>query len=248
MDAPAQPVTLTHSGFVLGLRACAPLAISVAAYGMVYGVLARQAGATLLETLLLNLFVFAGASQMAAMNHWAHPLAITTIAITTALINLRVAMLTASLRPWLKTFPARIVYPMLFHVSDESWAVAMTRYRLGERDAGVLVGCNMAIVFAWFPAAPIGFLLGGAVGDPARFGLDFAFTAVFAAMLFGGYRSRKDLLPWAVSGAVAVIVWLLVPGTWYVVAGGLSGVAVAILRHPDRPRDDEVEHHPIPIT
>jgi predicted branched-subunit amino acid permease len=123
-------------------------------------------------------------------------------------------------------------------LSDESWSVAMMRYRLGERDAGVMLGCNLAIVLGWFPATLIGFALGDRIPDPERFGLDFAFTAVFAAMLFGGYRSRRDLGPWFASGMAATLVWWLLPGTWYVVAGGVAGVAVALWQSDDTDRMD----------
>jgi len=233
-------VTFTRQGVFRGLRATAPLAISVATYGAVFGVLAKQAGVSLLETTLLNLFVFAGAAQMAAMDQWAYPLPIMAIVITTLLINLRLIMLGASMRPWMKYLPAWMVYPTLHILSDESWAVAMTEYRNGERDAGLVLGCNLAIAFAWFPASAFGHVLGGSIGDPAELGLDFAFTAVFAAMLFGGYRSRFDLAPWGASGLVAWLVWWLVPGTWYVIAGGLAGFLVAVLRTDERP------HHQIP--
>ncbi len=119
---------------------------------------------------------------------------------------------------------------MLFMLNDEAWAVVMTRYRAGERDAGVLLGANLTIYVAWNVAVAAGYLLGSQVGDPAALGLDFAFTAVFAAMLFGGYKSRYDLIPWAASGLVAWLVSWLLPGTWYVIAGGLAGFTIAFLR------------------
>lgn len=226
-------VTFTRAGVVDGLRSTAPLGLPVAAYGAVYGMLAQQAGASALEATLLNLFVFAGAAQMAVMEYWQHPLPILTIATVTFLINLRLVLLTASLRPWLKTLPVRLVYPLLHNVSDESWSVAMIRYRQGARDAGIVLGCNLVVMLAWFPATIVGFLIGGRIGDPARFGLDFAFTAVFAAMLFAGYRHRGDLAPWIASGIAAWLVWWLVPGTWYVMAGGVAGVAVAMMKSND---------------
>lgn len=233
-------VTFTRAGVRDGLRFTAPLALPIAAYGSVFGMLAQQADASLLEAILLNIFVFAGAAQMAVMSYWEHPLPLFTIATVTALINLRLVLLTASLRPWLKSLPSRVVYPMLHNVADESWSVAMMRYRLGERDAGVVLGCNLVVIIAWFPATFVGWLLGGRIGDPADWGLDFAFTAVFAAMLFSGFRSRSDLAPWFASGFAAWLVWWLVPGTWYVLAGGIAGVAVAALR------PDQRDHEPVP--
>lgn len=226
--------TFSRAGVADGLRATAPLAVSVAAYGAVFGVLARQVGVTLAEAMLMNVFVFAGAAQLASLDQWAYPLPIAGIVVTVLLINLRLIMLSASMRPWLKTLPSRIVYPMLHILSDEAWAVAMTRYRNGARDAGIVLGCNLAIVLAWLPAVALGHVLGAAIGDPAALGLDFAFTAVFGAMLFGGYRSRFDLVPWGMSGIVAWFVWWLLPGTWYVIAGGLAGFLVAVLRSGPR--------------
>jgi predicted branched-subunit amino acid permease len=212
------------------MRLAGPMAVSVAVYGVVFGVLARQVGMSLLETVLMNVIVFAGAAQLAALDSWVYPLPILTLVITVLLVNMRLVMLGAALRPWMERLPNRIVYPTLFMLNDEAWAVEMTRYRLGERDAGIVLGGNLAIYLAWNTAVVAGHLLGSGVGDPAALGLDFAFTAVFAAMLFGGYRSRYDLVPWAASGLVAWLVWWLVPGTWYVIAGGLAGFAIAWLR------------------
>lgn len=230
------PIVFTRAGVVQGLRATAPMAIGVATYGAVFGVLAQQVGVSLLEATLMNVFVFAGAAQMAVLDQWTYPLPILAIVATVILINLRLIMLTASLRPWMKLLPARIVCPTLHIVSDEAWAVAMTLYRNGARDAGIVLGCNLAIVFAWFPATALGHTLGGTIGDPAALGFDFAFTAIFGAMLFGGYRSRFDLVPWGASGLVAWFVWWLVPGSWYVIAGGLAGFAIAVLRPERHPR------------
>ena len=223
-------VTFTRAGVKSGFQSGAPLLLPVAAYGAVFGVLAQQAGASALEATLLNLFVFAGAAQMAVMEYWQHPLPMLTIASVTFLINLRLVLLAASMRPWLKSIPPIISYPLLFNLSDESWSVAMIRYRAGERDAGVVLGANLVVIVAWFPATLAGFALGGRIGDPAQFGLDFAFTAVFAAMLFAGYRSRHDIAPWLASAAAAVLVWWWIPGTWYVMAGGIAGVVVAMMR------------------
>jgi 4-azaleucine resistance transporter AzlC len=225
-----QGVTFTRQGVGRGMRATLPVAVSVATYGVVFGVLSRQVGLSLLETLLMNVLVFAGAAQTAALDIWAYPLPVAAILATVVLINLRLIMLGASLRPWLHGLPGRTVYPMLHILSDESWAVAMGRYRRGERDAGIVLGCNLAIFLAWVPSVVIGHLAGGSIGDPAAIGLDFAFTAVFAAMLFGGYRGRFDLVPWGVSGMVAWLAWWLLPGTWYVILGGLAGFAAGMLR------------------
>jgi len=213
-----------------GVRATIPMGVSVATYGVVFGMLARQTGLTFPENILMNVFVLAGAAQTVVLDSWAYPLPIASIVLTTLLINLRLLLLGAAAQPWLRELPARKVYPMLHIMVDEGWAIAMNARARGERDIGFFLGCNLAVVIAWMPAMAAGHLLGGELGDPAAIGLDFAFTVVFAAMLFGGYRGRFDLLPWAAAAVAALIGWRLLPGTWYVLIGGLAGFGAGFWR------------------
>jgi predicted branched-subunit amino acid permease len=69
----------------------------------------------------------------------------------------------------------------------------------------------------------IGRLIGAGIEDPTRYGLDFAFTATFLALLFGMWKEKTDLIPWAVAALVAIGVAKLVPGNWFIIAGGLAG-------------------------
>ena len=56
--------------FFAGARACLPVAISIAAYGLVWGVLARGAGLSVLEVIMMSLLVFAGSAQFVALDLW----------------------------------------------------------------------------------------------------------------------------------------------------------------------------------
>jgi len=222
----------TWNGVVRGMRAAIPMGISVAVYGVVYGLLARQVGLSFLENVTMNVLVFAGAAQTAALDLWSYPLPITAIVTTTFLINVRLVLLGAAVRPWLEPLPGRAAYPMMHVLFDEGWAIAMQARRKGEQDIGFFLGTNLFVGLCWLPAVVIGHLAGGGVGDPAAIGLDFAFTTIFAAMLFGGYRARFDLVPWAAAGAAALLASSLLPGTWYVLIGGLAGFVVGFLFGP----------------
>jgi predicted branched-subunit amino acid permease len=75
-------------------------------------------------------------------------------------------------------------------------------------------------------------MLGAVIADPTTYGLDFAFTATFLALLLGMWKGRSDLVPWLAGGAIAIGVAALLPGTWYVIAGGLGGSFIgALLQH-----------------
>jgi 4-azaleucine resistance transporter AzlC len=222
-------VVFTRDGVVRGMRGSVPIAIGVAVYGVVFGLLARQVGLSFLENLLMNVIVLAGAAQTASLEMWEYPLPVLSIVATTLLINLRLILLGAAARPWLHHQPNRTVYPTLHFMADEGWSVAMNARRKGEQDIGVFLGANLLVALAWVPSVMVGHVAGGGVGDPAAIGLDFAFTTIFAAILFGGYRTRFDLVPWGAAGAAALLASWLLPGTWYVLIGGVTGFVVGFL-------------------
>lgn len=232
MTAGASPdeVRFTRRGALAGVRLTLPLTVSVAAYGTVFGVLTRRADLSLAESLLMSGIVTAGTSQFVAVDLFASGATLLAIVFTTLLVNLRHLLMGASLRPWFAPLPKRQAYGSLHFLSDESWALTMAEYDRGQRDAAFLIGSGATLFAAWIAATGIGHLAGAAIGDPTTLGLDFAFAAVFAALLVGMYKGRADLLPWLTGAAVAVLADWLLPGNWYVLVGGVAGCLVGAFR------------------
>jgi len=79
-----------------GMRAIAPLAIGVWVYGLAFGLLASQGGFTWIETGLMGFFVFAGSSQIVAVERLAAGAGIATAFIAGIALNLRLLLITAS--------------------------------------------------------------------------------------------------------------------------------------------------------
>jgi 4-azaleucine resistance transporter AzlC len=208
------------------MRACLPVAVSVFAYGAVYGALAHAAGLTLAEALLSSALVFAGSAQFAALGLWAAPLPVTALILTTLVINARHVLLGATIRDRFAGWSSRATYGALFFLVDENWALTTATSSGG----GFLVGSGLVLYVAWLGATLIGALVGGALPDPARFGLDFAFPAVIIALAAGLWRGRSTLLPWAVAALIACLAARWLPGGWPVLLGGLAGSAAGAWR------------------
>src|SRR5579859_5137140 len=99
--ATGEKMIFTFKGVLLGAKRTIPLAISAFAIGIVFGVLARQAKLNVLDALLMSGLVYAGASQFVALSLWtAIPFPVTTIILTTFIVNMRHLLMGASLRPW----------------------------------------------------------------------------------------------------------------------------------------------------
>jgi predicted branched-subunit amino acid permease len=204
-------VTFTLAGALAGARKCIPVAISGCVVGLVFGTLAGQAGLSAGEAALMSVLVFSGAAQFVVLGLWASPLPLATIALTTLVVGLRHVLMGAALAPVFSELPRVKAYASVFFMADENWALTM-----GE--------------FAWGGATLVGGAFGGAVEDPARWGLDFAFTAVFLVLISGMWKGRSNLLPWTVAAAVAVAAHQWLPGQWYILLGGLSGSLAGVVR------------------
>ncbi len=212
------------SEFRRGALRFVPVAISVAAYGLVWGVLAGQKGLSLAEVALMSGLVFAGASQFVALDMWqTRALPIASIVIATLIVNLRLVLMSATMRPLVAQLPAWRALAAMFLVSDESWAMTMAERDRGGAGLAFFLGTGVLCWLSWLASTVIGRLIGSVIADPTALGLDFAFTATFLALLLGMWRGRMDLVPWLVGGLVAVLVSRLVEGNWYIIAGGVAG-------------------------
>lgn len=200
-----------------------PVALSVFVYGLVYGLLTRQAGLTLAESALSSGLIFAGSSQFVVLDMWSHPLPITTLVFTTFIVNLRQVLMGASLTPWMRGLPPRTTLPLFFLLTDESWAMTYGAVSRGKADMGFLLGSGLLIWAAWMGATVTGRLAGAAIPDPETWGLDFAFTAVFISLLAGLWKGKGDIPPWLVAAVAALAAHHFLPGKWYIVIGGLAG-------------------------
>ncbi len=234
VEEETQEIEFSRAGLWIGFRQSLPVALSVFAYGLVFGVLARQANLSFLEAVLMSLLVYAGASQFTALGLWVHPLPALTIILTTFIINLRHILMGAAIYPYFRNLKALPRNLSLYFLSDESWALTMGQFQAGKRNGAFLMGSGLALGIGWVGAAAVGYLLGSAIDDPKRWGLDFAFLAVFIALLVAQWQGRKSALPWTVAALVAVAASFWLPGSkWYILLGGLAGSLVGAWLNDD---------------
>lgn len=207
-----------------------PLMVSVAASGIVFGVLAHRADLSLAEALLMSGLVFAGSAQLVALSMWAVPLPVISLVLAALVVNLRYLLMGAVLHRWLGRLSRLRAYVSLFFLSDETWALSIAAYERGERDGAFLLGSGLPLYGSWLSATALGYLAGATIKNPAAWGLDFALVAVFTALLTGLYRGRGDLVPWTVAAAVAAGAERILPGTWYILLGAAAGTLAGVVR------------------
>lgn len=232
MDAESAVPSRTESvaEFRRGLVAALPMMLGMIPAALVLGAQAAQKGFSIAEVPLLIGLNFAGGSEFAAVALWTSPPHIALIVAITLLVNSRHILMGAALAPHIQHLPRRVVYPALFLMCDESWALALVdaRRRGGFRLAHYL-GLALALYATWVGFTALGGAIGPVFGDARSWGLDMAFPAIFLVLLRGFWTGVAAARPWLVSLLVAVAAYLLLPGAWYVAAGALSGLAAAFL-------------------
>jgi len=232
-----RPATVGRSQFWLGFTLFIPVAISVASYGVVWGVLAGQKGLSVLEVLLMSGLVFAGSSQFVALDSWTPgSLPIASIVMATTIVNLRMLLMSATLRPLVAGLSWPRSLGAMFFVSDEQWAMTMAEMRKGGGSVAFLLGTGVLSWFSWVGSTLLGRVLGAFIDDPVKYGLDFAFTATFIALLLGMWKGRGDLVPWLVGGLAALLTASVIDGKWYIIVGGIVGSLAGALADQWRAR------------
>lgn len=220
------------------MRLFFPVAVSIASYGVVWGVLAGQAGLSPLEVVLMSGIVYAGSSQFVAITVWSPMgLPIASIVVATAIINLRMLLMTATLRPLFEGVPRWKALLSMFLVSDEVWAMTMAQAGKSHSGPAFMLGCGTLAWIAWVGSTLTGRLAGAVIDNPMTYGLDFAFTATFLALLFSMWKGASSLVPWLAGGLIAILVAQFVPGTWYIIAGGLGGSLIGAILEQRRTAD-----------
>lgn len=234
----------THNSFqqlATGFTANLVVAASVAAYGSVLGLLAAKKGLTWLELLFMNLSIFAGSAQFVMVDMWLPPLPVFEITLAVLVINMRYLLIGASLNPLFSR--TSLLHKCLFiHlVADENWAITMSRFHKERISTWFLLGGGICVQAAWCAGTMTGHLMGEAISHPEQYGLDFAFVAVFTALVFSFWKGKRDILPWVITALLAIIAEKLIAGKWYILAGGIGGALVTALL-PDNLLKKETEH------
>lgn len=242
--------------FLAGLRAELPILAGVIPFGMIYGLLALEAGLTPAQAQAMSAIIFAGSSQFITVQLLAAGAPALVIILTGGVVNLRHALYSASVAPYLKPLNRLWKYLLGYLLTDEAYAVAITHYArnadetpaspLSHKRSGTPVSEAAPPVSPspaprhrhwYFLGAGLAlwttWQLSTAVGVflgaviPETWPLDFAVPLTFIALLVPALQDRAALLAALVAGVVAVLA-IGMPLKLGLVAAALLGIAVGL--------------------
>lgn len=217
--------------FWSGARDTIPVLVGAIPFGIIFGALAINAGLSVAATLGMSLFVFAGSSQFVAAGLVAQGAGILVIVLTTFVVNLRHALYSASLGPYLSKLPQRWLIPLGFWLTDETYAVVVQRYVRTDDSPykhWYHLGSSVAMYSNWLLCTLVGMIAGSQLQGMADWGLEFAMVVTFIGIVVPLLRNAPMILCAVVAGAVSLLLreW---PNQVGLMLGALAGIMVAML-------------------
>jgi predicted branched-subunit amino acid permease len=220
--------TAMRSAILDGLGAAAPATLFIVPFGMYSGVVAAEAGLSMGAMLAMSIIVFAGASQIAALELFSGGAPWFVIALSGIAVNLRFLMYAAALAPWFRDAPLRIRLMIAYVNVDNGIGSLMGWQRLQSASTAERVAFFLALGCAswslWQIGVIIGFLFGAQAlsQDLLRSVAPVAFVAMVAPLLTSPPR-------WVAAIMATVLSILLVdlPFQLGVIVAAAIGVAIA---------------------
>ena len=209
-----KPENFRHSAFMEGVKDAAPQAPGVAAWGLMTGVAMMNSGMSVLESIAMTLFVYAGSSQLAAIPLIAVGAPAWVILATGFCVNLRFMVFSLHLRPYFMHLPRfeRMMHGYL--TADLSYVLFTRRFPKPADDAetqlvqtAFLAGNTCIVWVSWMAASFFGIFLANII--PPNWGLGFAGTLCLVGIFCSLASTKMRFFTAAVAAVTAIAAYAL---------------------------------------
>lgn len=216
--------TTQYQAFQQGLISILPLTLGVIPFGLVTGIAGIKAGLSPFEITAMSALVYAGASQLVALQLMSTGASIVFVILAVIVVNLRYIMYSSALAKHLKPLSQLTRVLAAFALVDQNFALTLNRSKdLGEKlTPWFYLGAGTPLWLNWLIFTLIGATLGARV--PESWSLDFAVPLCFLVLLVPNVRSRPTLVAALVGGITATLLaWLPYRSGLFV--GAIAGIA-----------------------
>lgn len=175
--------------------------------GIAFGLVLVEAGYPWWLSLVMSVFIYAGAAQFIAVGLFAAGTPLTAILITEALVNIRHIVYGLSLISQYRGTGKWKPY-LIFALTDETYSLLTTVEVPENTKPETFYGLVSLMDQSYWVT---GSLLGALIGNIIPFdltGVDFALTALFAVLTIEQYLKTKDIVP-ILAGIITTILAIL---------------------------------------
>ncbi|NDV20769.1 branched-chain amino acid ABC transporter permease [Pseudodesulfovibrio sp. JC047] len=223
-------MTDRKTAFLHGARDISPMLAGVMPFGLICGTVGVAKGMTEWGSSLMSVIIFAGASQLAAIQLMSEHATTAVVILTGLIINARFFMYSASIGPHFKGVPPLQKVGLAYLLTDGGYAVSIAHYLRSDHEnmnkVWYYLGTNVTIWVGYVAATVVGAYLGAVI--PTTWRLDFAIPLTFTAIVMPVIIDRPTIFAAIVSASVAVAAASL-PYNLGLLVGAISGMIVGYL-------------------
>ncbi len=215
--------------FRFGILEELPLQLGIIPFGLVFGILGVESGLTALQTILMSVILFGGASQIVFVQLIATSTPFSVILASVTTINIRHSLYGLSMATYLRHLPLHWRLCLAYLLTDEAYAVSIKRFTREPPSPHMhyhLLGTGLTLYFFWQVATISGVLIGQTIPD--NLSLGFAIPLTFIAILVPMLRLRTELIA-AICATVTVMLTYHLPWSLWLILAALSGIVGGLL-------------------
>ncbi len=189
-----------RDSFLKGFSSMGPVIPGIIPFGMIMGTVAADAGLSMPQTMGMNVIVFAGASQLAAVDLLTKDAPSVIIILTGLIINLRFLLYSAASSSYLKKSHIFIKIFTAHTLTDQSYAVTSAhdeQLKTTSEKIYFTLGASLCMSIFWNFFVLSGFYFGNII--PQSLSLDFAVPLSFMALTIPSLVTKTHLIVGLVS-------------------------------------------------
>ena len=214
--------------FFSGVRDELPILLGVIPFGMIYGVLALSAGLNPFDAQAMSSVIFAGSAQFITTQLIRTGTPALVIIITGFVVNLRHALYSASMAPYLRKLSAGWKVLLSYLLTDEAYAVAVIHYQregVTPNSHWYFFGAGLALWSSWQVSTAVGIFLGAQV--PESWGLDFTLPLTFIALVVPALKDKAGIVT-AVAASLGALLFFGLPYKLGLIAAALVAISAGM--------------------
>lgn len=206
-----------------------PITPGIIPFGAVMGSICANAELTYFQSISMNVLVFAGASQLAAIELMQKNSSVFVVLITGLIINLRFILYSAAYSPIVQKSSFTVKILSSYFLTDQSYAVMSAneeKLQSNEETISFYFGAAACMVLVWQGSVTAGYIFGNFA--PQSWALDYAIPLSFVTLLVPSLKNKKYVMV-AIFSTITSILLKPMPYNLGLVSTAFLAIAYATL-------------------
>jgi predicted branched-subunit amino acid permease len=177
--------------FFDGMKGMLPITTGIIPFGLVMGTVCSEAKISLFQTITMNFFVFAGASQLAAIDLMGGQTQTLIVVATGLIINLRFMLYSAALSPVVRNSSFLVKLTSAYCLTDQNYAVMSANqdsFKSTNQTIKFYFGASVCMMMAWHSSVIVGYIFGNFA--PTSWSLEYAVPLSFVALVVPSLKNK----------------------------------------------------------